>query len=331
MIRPHARPARSAVAHHYDELDGFYRELWGEDLHHGSSYARTRSRRRRRKTSRARLPTARGSRRAAACAMSGAGTGAHRVGSPTTARLAWSGSPSPKRRDATWLDGTPASACLATCWATGRRIRLPRDASMPSSLSGASRTCSIRAPFFAECRRVLRPRGRLVTAAWLATEDPSPWQIRHLLRPIRDEGRLHGLGCRTEYCRSMEAAGLHAEAFEDLSTRVRRTWTLCVRNALIRLLRDPRARRYIQDPRRSERGFARALVRIRLAYQVGRSATACSRPYSARRTTLRRLNSRERAGTRCRYRRSSADDHPTRARSNWVRRSRTADHPAAVQ
>ena len=269
MIRPHARPARSAVAHHYDELDGFYRELWGEDLHHGlwlredEKPAEATENLTRTVADRARITPGdcvcdvgcgyggpsrwladhRGARvvgitisEAQRRHMAGRNAG---VGSPRYVLGDWAENPFASGR----FDAVVAIECIS-------HMSDPRS-------------------FFAECRRVLRPGGRLVVAAWLATEDPSPWQIRHLLRPICDEGRLHGLGCRTEYCRSMEAAGLHAEAFEDLSTRVRRTWTLCARNALIRLLRDPRARRYIQDPRRSERGFARALVRIRLAYQVG--------------------------------------------------------------
>ena len=35
MIRPTAQATTAAVARHYDELDPFYRELWGEHIHHG--------------------------------------------------------------------------------------------------------------------------------------------------------------------------------------------------------------------------------------------------------------------------------------------------------
>src|SRR6516165_5194994 len=35
MITPTAEPDATAVAAHYDDLDRFYREIWGEHVHHG--------------------------------------------------------------------------------------------------------------------------------------------------------------------------------------------------------------------------------------------------------------------------------------------------------
>jgi tocopherol O-methyltransferase len=35
MILPREAPTPAAVAAHYDELDRFYREVWGEHVHHG--------------------------------------------------------------------------------------------------------------------------------------------------------------------------------------------------------------------------------------------------------------------------------------------------------
>lgn len=35
MILPESPPREAEVGGHYDELDPLYRELWGEDLHHG--------------------------------------------------------------------------------------------------------------------------------------------------------------------------------------------------------------------------------------------------------------------------------------------------------
>ena len=35
MIVPRETQTSAAVAEHYDELDPFYREIWGEHVHHG--------------------------------------------------------------------------------------------------------------------------------------------------------------------------------------------------------------------------------------------------------------------------------------------------------
>lgn len=35
MIRPKQAQSTKAVAAHYDELDAFYRDIWGEHVHHG--------------------------------------------------------------------------------------------------------------------------------------------------------------------------------------------------------------------------------------------------------------------------------------------------------
>ena len=35
MIVPRDPQSAAAVADHYDELDPFYREIWGEHVHHG--------------------------------------------------------------------------------------------------------------------------------------------------------------------------------------------------------------------------------------------------------------------------------------------------------
>lgn len=35
MITPRKIPTVESVARHYDELDIYYRDLWGEHVHHG--------------------------------------------------------------------------------------------------------------------------------------------------------------------------------------------------------------------------------------------------------------------------------------------------------
>lgn len=123
--------------------------------------------------------------------------------------------------------------------------------------------------FLRQARRVLTPGGRLVVAAWLSADNPSAWARRWLLEPICDEGRLPGLASESEYRGWMEPEGLRVVAFDDLSDRVRRTWSVCVRRVVGRLVRDPEARRYVLDARNSERVFALGVARIWAAYSTG--------------------------------------------------------------
>lgn len=123
--------------------------------------------------------------------------------------------------------------------------------------------------FLRQARRVLAPGGRLVVAAWLSAENPSGWARRHLLEPICAEGRLPGLASESEYRGWMEAEGLRVVGVDDLGDRVRRTWSVCVRRVLYRLLRDPEARRYVLDAQNSERVFALGVARIWAAYRTG--------------------------------------------------------------
>ena len=67
----------------------------------------------------------------------------------------------------------------------------------------------------------------------------------------------------------MEAEGLRVQAVEDLSAGVRRTWSICVRRVLGRIVSDPASRRYLFDAGNTERVFALSVARIWAAYRVG--------------------------------------------------------------
>lgn len=120
-----------------------------------------------------------------------------------------------------------------------------------------------------ETARLLRPGGRLVACVWMADPAPSPWQRRHLLAPIVEEGRLSGLPTATDLHRWARAAGLTVERVDDVTTCVRRTWTVVIRRFLRALVTDPAVLRTLLDASESERVFAGTLPRIWLAQRVG--------------------------------------------------------------
>ena len=109
----------------------------------------------------------------------------------------------------------------------------------------------------------------LAKHAWLARDDPRPWEVRHLLEPICREGRLPGLGEEADYRRLARAAGFRTVSVEDLSERVRRTWSICVGRLLLKLATRGRYARYLLRPSAAERAFALTLFRLLTAYRTG--------------------------------------------------------------
>ena len=59
------------------------------------------------------------------------------------------------------------------------------------------------------------------------------------------------------------------DGFEDLSRKVRRTWTLCAGRVARKLATQPQYRRYLLDARSKNRVFALSLLRIWTAYVTG--------------------------------------------------------------
>jgi tocopherol O-methyltransferase len=269
MIHPNRPQTTEAVAAHYDELDPFYREVWGEHVHHGY------------------WATGRESRAEAADALVdlvadrldlqpgqavcdiGCGYGAtarrlaERLGAHVTgvtvsavqaargmARGPARGSVEIRHRD--WLaNGFPAES-FDHAWAIE-----------------SSEHMAVKAGFFAEAFRTLKPGGRLAVCAWLARVNPRAWEVRHLLEPICREGRLPGMGDEADYRRLAAEAGFAVAAVEDLTARVRRTWWVCARRFAWKLAADPRYARFLLDRASGNRVFALTLLRLLVAYRAG--------------------------------------------------------------
>lgn len=269
MIRPRLSQTTEAVAAHYDELDQFYREIWGEHVHHG--YWRTG----RETSSEAtdalvdlladRLGLTAGQ---AVCDI-GCGYGA------AAQRLA-------ERHDLQ-VTGVTVSAAQARRGAARAPIRGRMEILLQDWLSngfgdavfdqGYAIESSEHMPdmdrCFDEAYRTIRRGGGFAVLAWLASDTPRGWQIRHLLEPICREGRLPGLATVAEYRDFGARAGFDWVGFEDLSVRVRRTWVICVARAIGRLATDARYRRFVTDATATNRVFALTLIRILAAYYTG--------------------------------------------------------------
>jgi tocopherol O-methyltransferase len=258
MIHPIRSQTTAAVAAHYDELDLFYREVWGEHVHHGfwatgreSPLAAVEALV---DLMAARLDLAPGQ---ALCDI-GCGYGA------TAARLA--------ERHGVHVTGVTVSGVQAAIAAAkspshGSIAVLHRD--WLSNGFPDRQHMPDKRRFFAEAYRTLRPGGRLAVCAWLARDRPRPWEALYLLEPICREGRLPSLGDEGDYRRLAAAAGFTVGDCEDLSSRVRRTWYVCAGRLAGKLISKPRYLHFLLDSRATDRIFILTLLRLLLAYRTG--------------------------------------------------------------
>jgi cyclopropane fatty-acyl-phospholipid synthase-like methyltransferase len=258
----------SVIADHYDELDVFYRELWGEHVHHGLWVDGRES------------PAAAVRHLVDVVAQEaqikpgakvidiGCGYGAtarqlaQQYGAEVTgvtlssaqydyAQSVTAGS-NPTYLVADWLstDFSPQSFQVA--------VAIESSEHMPD-----------REEFFCRVHNVLQPGGRLVVCAWLSREAPSLLEASWLLRPICDEGRIPHLPNLKELIASAKAAGFELLNSQECSHAVSRTWGIILRRMTGRLLSDSRYRAFLMDPRRRNRIFGLTVIRLWLAYKTG--------------------------------------------------------------
>ena len=267
VIHPRTVQTGAAVAAHYDDLDRFYREVWGEHVHHGY------------------WATGRETPDEAAEALVGLLAG-HLALQPgldvldigcgygATARLL-------AARFGVRVTGLTISAAQVRYAAdrplAGVQIHLRdflangfADAVFDRAYAiESSEHFADKQAFFTEAFRVLRPGATLAVCAWLAGDAPRRWHIRHLLEPICREGRLPGMGDLAEYRALAEAAGFQVMDVTDISRQVRRTWWVCLRRVAGKLCTDPGYRSYLRSAGHENRVFALTLPRLLAAYWTG--------------------------------------------------------------
>lgn len=260
-------PGPQDVARHYDDLDPYYRALWGEHVHHGLWDGDTRSLLDATENLIRHVVRRGGIREGAVVCDVGSGYGATarflarelsaRVTAVTVsprqhaaALAAPPVEPAPEYRLGDFLESGLPAASFDAAIAIESLSHMP---DLPATLR--------------EVRRILRPGAPLAACVWLAGDAVSGWRERLLLEPIRREGRLARLSTAGELEAAFRDAGFKVERFEDLSRRVRRTWSVAGRRVAGLLARDPEARRVVAAG--GEAIFARTVARIWLAYRVG--------------------------------------------------------------
>lgn len=267
VARPDAPPG--SVAGHYDRLDRFYRQLWGDHLHHGLWTFPALSPEEAVRHLVHQVAADAGIERGTRVCDVGCGYGG-------PARL--------------WANTYGAEVTGFTVSKAQRNyaVRQPVDGPRPAyrlqdflandlpdesvdALVAIESLTHIQDPraVFREAARLLRPGGRVVLCVWMAAPNPADWARSVLLDPICEEGRLSGLPTATTLHRWAMQAGLRVEHLRDVTSLVRRTWTVVLRRFAHALLTDVAVLRTLLDTSTPDRIFARTILRIWAAQRIG--------------------------------------------------------------
>jgi tocopherol O-methyltransferase len=269
LIESQTEITSAAVALHYDELDHFYREIWGEHVHHGL-WLTGRENPERAAAQLTEL-VAREAGIVAGRRVCDVGCGygatarmlAHDCGAEVTALTV---SPAQYQFACSKKPGAGNPRYLLCDWLENDLLPASFDAVIAIE---SSEHMGDKAAFFAEAHRVLRPGGRCVVSAWLAKEEASGLENRFILEPVCREGRMPGMGTATDYRRFFAEAGFEFDSYRDITRQVKKTWPVCAMRFLGGLCRNPAYARFLFNRHRRNRIFALTMLRIWLAYNTG--------------------------------------------------------------
>ncbi|MGE0616317.1 MAG: class I SAM-dependent methyltransferase [Bacteriovoracia bacterium] len=271
MIFPREIQKGVDISGHYDDLDRYYRELWGEHLHHGLWLNGEETVEEAVVQMLEKVASAVDVRAGDRVCDVGCGYGG-------TSRFLT------QRHGAEVIGLSLSSAQLDYARARGRDAGLgdsPRyllqdwlqnsfpDENFDIVLSiESSEHMEDKPRFFSEAYRTLKPGGRMAVCAWLATERPARWEVRHLLEPICREGRLPSMGSEAEYREFFARARFKNVRFEELSSQVKKTWPICAWRLTKGLVTRPDLRRFLRTSPSADRAFAKTVFRLWLAYET---------------------------------------------------------------
>ena len=269
MIYPNQPQNPEAVANHYDELDRFYREIWGDHVHHGYWHSGSESPEQAVEELVHLLARNLGLKAGMEICDVGCGYGAtaeflaQQYGVRATGVTL---SQVQREKAAERLDGNAKVEIRCANWLENS---FPSDRFDAVLAIESTEHMADKQKFFDEAFRTLRSGGRLGVYAWLSRPEPRRWEVEHLLEPICREGRLAGMGSAVEYRELAAKAGFRIDSFEDISANVRRTWRICLQRLLARVFVDSSYLRYVLDSSMKERIFAVTVFRIMAAYRLG--------------------------------------------------------------
>lgn len=267
MLESQSIETPETVASHYNDLDPFYREIWGTHVHHGLWQTGKESTRTATLQLIERLIEGTAlSKESRICDIGcGYGETARYLAETHGAQVTGFTVSQAQYDYAQSLPSSPAGVSIQLQdWLKNGETGGSYDLAI--AIESSEHMADL-GEFLREAHRVLKPGGSLRICAWLSKESPARLERRFLLQPICTEGRLR-LVTVTEYMNELEKAGFEALSFEDLTDQVKATWTHCLKETGRKLLTDPKYLSFLaKAPSRNKR-FLASLIRIRVAYET---------------------------------------------------------------
>jgi tocopherol O-methyltransferase len=259
------------VARHYDELDYFYREVWGTHVHHGFWQSEADSAPVEEATIRLlKEVTTELDLQAGAEVLDigcGYGASARWVAEHHDVRVRGI-TISPRQVAASKQASTPSQGEAEMLLGDWLDNDFPDNSFDAGYAIEALAHMPDKARFFFELHRTLKPGGCASIACWLTAPDLSrPEKL--LMQLICREGKLSGMGTMEEYKTLAHRAGLEVVEARDLSPQVERTWWIISKRVLGGLCSDPQYTKFLLQRAFRDRLFIFTLPRLLLAYRTG--------------------------------------------------------------
>jgi tocopherol O-methyltransferase len=259
----------AGVASHYDDLDAFYREIWGEHVHHGVWHTgRESDLEAAENLVKIVAELARISPGDNVCDIGfGYGATARILAERHGASVTGMTISEVQFRYAQQNNAVPGrTAFLLRDWYENQLPASQFDAVI--SIESLEHMTDL-PRFFSEACRVLKPGGRLVCCAWMSCEQPGALARHFLIDATTREAHLAGIRPASEFQAATEGAGFSRFQFADLAKKVKRTWPLCAWRTIKGLATKPHYRKFIFSSKNPNRVFALTLFRIWIAYELG--------------------------------------------------------------
>jgi tocopherol O-methyltransferase len=213
------------IIRHYDLVSPYYRELWGEHLHHGYWATGSETNEEAQAALTAHLAEAARIPQRAAILDVGCGFGGSSIFLATRYEASVVGlTISPIQAAMARQAAHKANATAQFLVMDADHIALQDKFDVIWSIEAISHFAN-KTEFFIQAANMLKPGGRLALIDWFKQKDLSAALHRTYINPI-ERGMLVELETITDYAESIRAAGLDVTQTSDLSERCARTWEI---------------------------------------------------------------------------------------------------------